>query len=75
MVTDVLSVRDGTDSTGARGLVSTSSDQKKRTQGRRPRTARSVRDSNIGDALRSIYQQTVHEDVPSEMLDLLDKLG
>lgn len=34
-------------------------------------------DSNrdVGLALRSIYQKTVDEAVPSEMLDLLGKLG
>lgn len=31
-------------------------------------------DSDIGDALRTIYQQTVDEDIPSEMLDLLKRL-
>ncbi|MDP8994646.1 MAG: hypothetical protein M3N07_06675 [Pseudomonadota bacterium] len=29
----------------------------------------------IGHALRSVYQRTVEEDVPPEMLDLLGKLG
>ena len=29
----------------------------------------------VGDALRSVYQQTVNEDIPPEMLDLLGKLG
>jgi len=32
------------------------------------------REGAIGDALRSVYQQTVSEDVPSEFLDLLGKL-
>jgi len=32
-------------------------------------------DRNVGHALRSIYQKTVDETVPSEMLDLLGKLG
>jgi hypothetical protein len=31
--------------------------------------------SNVGDALRSVYQHTVDEDIPPEMLDLLGKLG
>jgi len=31
-------------------------------------------DSDLGDALRIIYQQTVDEDIPSEMLDLLNRL-
>jgi Anti-sigma factor NepR len=29
----------------------------------------------IGTALRTVYQTTVQEDIPSEMLDLLGKLG
>ncbi|HEV2078591.1 MAG TPA: NepR family anti-sigma factor [Allosphingosinicella sp.] len=29
----------------------------------------------VGNALRSAYEQTVSEDIPSEMLDLLGKLG
>lgn len=29
----------------------------------------------VGTALRSAYEQTVNEDIPSEMLDLLGKLG
>ncbi|MCM8730692.1 NepR family anti-sigma factor [Hephaestia sp. GCM10023244] len=30
---------------------------------------------DMGAALRSVYRRTVEEDVPSEMLDLLHKLG
>lgn len=33
------------------------------------------RDGDVGKALRSAYQQTVSEDVPQEMLDLLSKLA
>ena len=29
----------------------------------------------FGSALRSVYQQTVNEDIPPDMLDLLGKLG
>ena len=29
----------------------------------------------VGNALKSVYQQTVNEDIPPEMLDLLGKLG
>ena len=32
-------------------------------------------DSQVGKALRSVYQQTIDEAVPQEMLDLLNKLG
>ncbi len=31
--------------------------------------------SAVGDALRSVYDRTVAEDIPPEMLDLLGKLG
>ncbi|MBV5325361.1 MAG: hypothetical protein J0626_08885 [Rhodospirillaceae bacterium] len=33
------------------------------------------KDPAVGAALRSIYQKTVDESVPQEMLDLLGKLG
>lgn len=36
---------------------------------------RRTRDGNVGEALRSVYQQTVNEDVPPEFLDLLGKLN
>lgn len=29
----------------------------------------------VGSTLRMVYQQTVNEDIPPEMLDLLGKLG
>lgn len=38
-----------------------------------PRQVRQ-RESNVGQALRTVYQQTVNEDVPDEMLKLLGKL-
>jgi hypothetical protein len=38
------------------------------------RRADSARDSSVGSALRSVYSQTVDEAVPSEFLDLLNKL-
>ncbi|HEX7876899.1 MAG TPA: NepR family anti-sigma factor [Sphingobium sp.] len=31
-------------------------------------------EASVSNALRSVYQRTVEEDVPSEMLDLLRKL-
>ena len=39
------------------------------------KASRSVRDGSVGNALRSVYQQTVNEDVPPEFLDLLGKLS
>lgn len=32
-------------------------------------------DGHVGQVLRTVYQRTVDEDIPSEMLDLLSKLG
>jgi len=34
----------------------------------------SIRDANVGAALRSVYSQTVNEAIPNEFLDLLRKL-
>lgn len=49
-------------------------------QDRRPRpTTRKSRDKTqqdqVGDALRSIYQQTVNEEIPDEFRDILGKLA
>jgi len=41
---------------------------------RRPRKRRG-QPGEVGDALRTVYQRTVNEDIPPEMLDLLGKLG
>jgi len=38
------------------------------------RSGRGKTDSQVGRTLRSVYQQTVGEDIPTEMLDLLGKL-
>ena len=34
-----------------------------------------AKDAQVGRVLRSVYQQTIDEAVPQEMLDLLNKLG
>ena len=39
------------------------------------RTSRKKPASEVGTALRTVYQKTVDEDIPPEMLDLLGKLG
>lgn len=31
-------------------------------------------EGSVGDALRSVYEKAVEEDIPQEMLDLLGKL-
>jgi hypothetical protein len=36
---------------------------------------RRVPATEVGEALKSVYQRTVNEDIPPEMLDLLGKLG
>jgi len=38
-------------------------------------TPRTKREGHIGNTLRSVYQETVGEDIPPEMLDLLGKLS
>lgn len=40
----------------------------------RPRK-RKGQTGEVGDALRSVYQRAIDEDIPPEMLDLLGKLG
>lgn len=37
--------------------------------------ARGAKSGRVGDALRTVYDETVQEDIPSEMLDLLGKLS
>ena len=45
---------------------------------KKPRAAHSAKvqskDRDMGAALRSVYQKTVNETIPPEMLDLLGKL-
>lgn len=36
---------------------------------------RSLPASDVGSALKTVYQRAVSEDIPPEMLDLLGKLG
>jgi len=40
----------------------------------RPRKRRG-QTGEVGDALRTVYQRAIDEDIPPEMLDLLGKLG
>ncbi len=42
---------------------------------RKPAQPDDVAGGNVGSALRTVYDQTVGEDIPSEMLDLLGKLS
>lgn len=41
----------------------------------KPKNKRRVESPEVGQALRSIYQRTVNEDIPPDLLDLLGKLG
>jgi Anti-sigma factor NepR len=42
----------------------------------RPRARKKQAESpELGKALRTVYQRTIDEDIPPEMLDLLGKLG
>lgn len=41
---------------------------------RRRRSGADKEDGNVSNALRTVYQRAVEEDIPSEMLDLLSKL-
>jgi hypothetical protein len=53
--------------------LSDSSDKKKNPRG--PKGPRRSHTSDVGKALRSVYDRTLGEDIPPEMLDLLGKLG
>jgi len=49
-------------------------DDKKGPGGLKPRRPRNPSKS-VGEALKSVYDRTLVEDIPPEMLDLLGKLG
>jgi hypothetical protein len=49
------------------------SDRKTKPTGRAP--GGSSADKDVGHALRSVYSNTVNEEIPSELLDLLGKLS
>ena len=38
-------------------------------------TPKRAHGADVGEALRAVYREAVAEDVPDEMLDLLNKLG
>jgi hypothetical protein len=40
-----------------------------------PKKKRAARSGDIGRALRSVYDETLREDVPDDFLDLLGKLS
>lgn len=49
-------------------------DKNKKAPARKP-AADLAKDQQMGSALRSVYQKTVDEDVPNDLLDLLGKLS
>lgn len=51
-----------------------SSQQAGAQQERRKKKSRS-QDTELGSALRTVYRETIEEQIPQEMLDLLGKLG
>lgn len=57
----------------SRGTILRSGDE----SSKKPRVAKArvqSKDRDMGAALRTVYQKTVDESVPAEMLDLLSKL-
>ncbi|WP_157219287.1 NepR family anti-sigma factor [Flavisphingomonas formosensis] len=40
----------------------------------KPRSTKSPQQNNLGNALRTVYQEAVNEEVPQDLLDLLGKL-
>ena len=49
---------------------------KDRVQRTTPKKTRDkMHQGHVGEALRSIYQQTIEEEVPTEFLDILGKLA
>jgi Anti-sigma factor NepR len=62
---------------GVQGESALSSEKAQKPEMTRKAVGKKVhsKDQDMGAALRSVYQKTVEENVPSEMLDLLSKLG
>jgi hypothetical protein len=50
-------------------------DTPKKTTDKTARSKKANEGRDMGSALRSVYQKTVDEPVPDEMMDLLGKLG
>ena len=70
-MTDMLDARQD------RGAIELASDTTKagsKAKSPKRRSDRENADGSLGRALRSVYQHTVDENVPDEMLDLLRKL-
>ncbi len=61
---------------GGRGILALDEDKKikRKGEGRARTGATGKSDRDVGHALRSVYSNTVNEEIPSELLDLLGKL-
>lgn len=62
---------------GTGGLALDNQDKKagnSDTPRRKPRSGKPPQQGTLGNALRSVYQQTVNEEIPPDLLDLLGKL-
>jgi plasmid replication initiation protein len=67
-----LSFEDDKDGPSRRKSAPSSQDEIVQTDKPRKRRAAAP---EVGHALRAAYQRTIDEDIPTEMLDLLGKLG
>lgn len=69
----VISVDEGTDV-----LAASRNEVRKKDRLQRPSTKKNrdkIQQTHVGEALRSIYQQAVDEEIPDEFLDILGKLA
>ncbi len=69
----VTSGDEGTDVLAASTKQIKNGDRTKRPSTKKPREK--AQQGHVGEALRSIYQQTVDEKIPDEFLDILGKLA
>jgi hypothetical protein len=56
------------------GVTSPEAQVKGSAASRKRRPGATKEDGNVSNALRTVYQRAVDEDIPAEMLDLLSKL-
>jgi hypothetical protein len=59
----------------SRGMTLGSDRESKEPRKKPAQPTRNEKERDMGAALRSVYQKTVNEAIPDEMLDLLGKLG
>ena len=50
-------------------------DKQRSAKGRKPNSGSRAKGGDLGKALRSVYDTTLREDIPSDFLDLLGKLN